>query len=157
MGPYLTGKQTESPRTEIMLGTIASCKPPSVTACRNAPLQGALISGKFKIVMGLMTYGFWQGPVYPNATTNHTRDDTNEDCISGCLFNIIEDPGEHNNLAKQMPDKLQKMIARWKALNATSYNAVRHEGSAALCNAYVSKHRGFCGPLFENETFVEFV
>ena len=46
---------------------------------------GALISGDFKAVFGLQTYGLWYGPRYPNATTNHSTD-AQVDCKAGCLL-----------------------------------------------------------------------
>jgi len=151
MWPYLTGKQTESPRTEIMIGTKA------VKVDLGATMAGALISGQYKVVLGLMSYGFWQGPIYPNATTNHTRDDVNIDCKSGCLFNIIDDPGEHHDLARSMPDKLQELIARWSKLNTTRYNAPRHPTQASMCDAYARAHRGFCGPYYTEQSRLQVV
>ena len=47
-----------------------------------------IISGNFKLILGLQTYGLWYGPRYPNATTNHSTDGE-FDCGSGCLFDIV--------------------------------------------------------------------
>merc|ERR1711879_1097012 len=107
---------------------------------------GALISGKYKVVLGMQTYGFWQGPIYPNATTNHTRDDVNIQCEPGCLYNIIDDPGEHNDLAKTLPEKLRELIGRWSELSATRYEAPSRQANTNLCEVYAQAHEGFCGP-----------
>merc|ERR1712232_247128 len=145
MWPYLTGQLKESPRTEIMIGTHS-------LGDQANPLAGALISGEYKIVLGVMTYGFWMGPLYPNATTNHTRESKNVDCKAGCLFNIIDDPGEHNDLASQKPDVHQRMIARWKELKATRYEAAPHATDDAQCEAFANTHHGFCGPYLDKPT-----
>lgn len=151
MWPYLSGQQNKSPRTEIMIGSVA------VKVDLQNKLAGALISGKYKIVLGTQSYGFWQGPIYPNATTNHERDDINVDCKTGCLFDIIDDPGEHKDLAKSMPEKLQELLSRWKELKNTSFQAEAHPEDAKQCKAYYEAHGGFCGPYstsIENEVLV---
>jgi hypothetical protein len=70
-------------------------------------------------------YGFWMGPVYPNASTDHTHDRPS-DCKAGCLFDIQSDPGEHRDLAQSQPSKLGQMRALWTARQATEFQ-VGHE------------------------------
>ena len=74
MWPYLVGDAAASPRTEIMLETgckALGCAAPGCVGCNaklpcgRFPCTGALISGDFKIILGMQSYGFWQGPIYP--------------------------------------------------------------------------------------------
>ena len=113
MWPYLTGSAPVSPRTEIMIETgCGHCTPGGKDPCGEYPCIGAvstaacgrsfslgcvftplvpvlqIISGNFKLILGLQTYGLWYGPRYPNATTNHSTDGE-FDCGSGCLFDIV--------------------------------------------------------------------
>ena len=91
---------------------------------------------------------FWQGPVYPNATTNKTAEEVTFDCSDGCLFQLYEDPSEHHDLAKENPSKLAEMRARLLALNATSFQAPALAKDVARCRAFVDAHSGFVGPYY---------
>ena len=95
MWPYVIGQVQVSPRTEIMLDS--QCYNPGScvngSAGKKSPCDpdylciGAIISGDFKLVLGTQKYGFWMGPVYPNASTDHSKERP-FDCKAGCLFDI---------------------------------------------------------------------
>ena len=59
--PYISGAVSKSPRTEIML---------------SSEDDGGLISGPYKLIMGVQSYGFWTAPNYPNASTDHSKEKT---------------------------------------------------------------------------------
>lgn len=141
MWPYIVGNVSSSPRTEIMIGSETFMQKTGVRGGWN----GALISGNFKLVLGIQSYGFWQGPVFPNATTNHSAE-TTFDCGNGCLFNIQDDPSEFVDLAKTMPDKLQAMYSLFVARNKTTFQAATINTDAERCLAYTASHKGFIGP-----------
>ena len=42
----------------------------------------ALIVNNYKLILGSQMYGFWQGPVYPNASTDHKHEPA-VDCTAG--------------------------------------------------------------------------
>ena len=138
MWPYLSGNATASPRTQMMIGTEAF-------GDTKATWNGALISGDFKLILGTQTYGFWTGPVYPNATTNHSAELPFE-CNGGCLFNIQDDPSEYTDLATSNPAKLKEMHDLFVQLNATTFEAAKSLVDPAKCEAYVNTHGGFLGP-----------
>ena len=144
---YIIGANETSPRTEIM---IARCEVPSqhnIPLSRASPdCSGAYIRGDFKIIIGMQYYGFWQGPIYPNATTNHSTFDIHVDCGLGCLFNIKTDPAETRDLAKINPGLLQDMRERFFHLNTTQYDAPKCPKGGNSCEAYVKQHDGFFGP-----------
>ena len=149
MWPYLTGSAPVSPRTEIM---VAACEIPNqhgIPASAHSPnCSGALIVGDHKIVLGEQFYGFWQGPLYPNATTNHSAFDQFVDCGRGCVFNIATDPGETVDLAAAQPALLESLRARFFELNATQFNAPKLGANAKMCQAFTAAHGGFVGPYF---------
>eukprot|EP00730_Choanoeca_flexa_P018292 TRINITY_DN8887_c0_g1_i2.p1 TRINITY_DN8887_c0_g1~~TRINITY_DN8887_c0_g1_i2.p1 ORF type:complete len:511 (+),score=116.86 TRINITY_DN8887_c0_g1_i2:85-1617(+) len=129
--PYLSGQTTSSNRTEL----------PLVSGSR-----GAIIVGDYKLVRGEQDYGFWQGPVYPNQTTDH-KHEPQVLCGTGCLFNIREDPTEHNDLAKTMPDKFNELLQRAQYWDAKAFKPDRGTFDKSLCCDYMKNHRGFCGPV----------
>ena len=178
MWPYLVGDAAASPRTEIMLETgckALGCAAPGCVGCNaklpcgRFPCTGALISGDFKIILGMQSYGFWQGPIYPassrrcvfpvaalisltqtaagqNATTNKTAIEVGVDCGSGCLFNIRDDPSEYSDLAQANPAKLAELRERFFALNSTAFHQLKLPQDEGLCSSYVQAHHGYVGP-----------
>ena len=78
----------------------------------------ALIVKNYKLILGTQLYGFWQGPVYPNASTNK-KDQKNPatvDCVSGCVFDILKDPTEQTDLGKKtylFPNYLLLVVRRF--------------------------------------------
>tara|TARA_B110001452_G_scaffold15914_1_gene13034 strand:- start:336 stop:662 length:327 start_codon:yes stop_codon:yes gene_type:complete len=67
--------------------------------------NGALIVGEYKLILGRQTYGFWQAPIYPNATTNHSAEEPFDCGVVGCLFDIVADPSEYTDVASTQPAK----------------------------------------------------
>jgi arylsulfatase I/J len=111
----------------------------------------ALISGNYKILMDNVPNAGWAGPVYPNNTGPGGGIYARERCGKnrGCLYNIINDPGEHNNLASQMPRKLKKMRKKLGEYRATHFNPYRGEKSPAACEVALNDYGGFWGPFIK--------
>jgi arylsulfatase I/J len=100
------------------------------------------------------------GPLYPNASSYLSPVDDpslNLNCSSGCLFNVVADPTEHNDLAASQPGLVQTMQAMLEDGRATAYeNADVFEddcvgvdiGDAPNCGCYQAfhKHGGYFGP-----------
>merc|ERR1712118_261510 len=99
--PYISGEAAASPRSEMLISAenVSIAKQPKA-------LNGALISGDYKIIIGTQSYGFWTAPNYPNRSTDHSTEQPVDCGISGCLFNIKADPSEYTDLSQTMPDKL---------------------------------------------------
>ena len=130
MWPLISGQNSKSPRVDI---------PISMTT---------LISGDFKLLIASNNDAGWTGPVYPNSTNPNGGIGVAEHCdkIGGCLYNIMDDPGEHNNLASKMPDKLKEMQDKLSKYQATHFNPDRGERDPAACEAALNKYGGFWGP-----------
>ena len=58
-----------------------SSRPPFSCKCSPVWWNGALINGSFKIIIGAQSYAFWQSPIYPNASTDHTTEEVYGGCV----------------------------------------------------------------------------
>lgn len=143
--PYLTGNVSASPRMELLLSSEPGFGKEGKLP-KTDEWNGALISGAYKLILGRQSYGFWQAPRYPNATTNHSAERPFDCGSKGCLFDVISDPSEYEDLAATMPDKLRSMMATFVARNRTRFEAERMPTDASACEAYVAQHGGFLGP-----------
>ena len=85
---------------------------------QQSPDDKALIWKQWKIVIGKQNLrGVWFGPVYPNGTS----DGTDDSCLGGCLFDIVQDPTEHVNVKDQQPIVWEKMLHRLMNHSTTLY------------------------------------
>ena len=130
MWPLISGQTDTSPRTDIPISNVT------------------LISGDYKILTGTVKLAGWTGPQFPNNTDPQRKISAKEDCgDSGCLYNIRQDPGEHVNLAKSMPDVLKQMQKKLKSYQATVFKPDRGSKSSNACDAAMNKYGGFWGPF----------
>jgi arylsulfatase I/J len=104
MSAVILGVNATSPRTEIFVS------------------NATLISWPFKLVTGTMGPAGWQGPVYPNATSNASSPNYYTPCGSGCLFNIVDDVTEHMDLAAANPAIVANMTSRLTDLRRTLFS-----------------------------------
>jgi arylsulfatase A-like enzyme len=94
--PLISGQNSTSPRTEIPVS------------------ESALIQGQYKLLTGPQIEATWSGPSYPNASSPASPVDPGPTlkCAGGCLFDVIADPTEHNDIAAQNPALVASMSAR---------------------------------------------
>ena len=99
--PIITGSNSTSPHEEIVLGY-------------NFAGKGAIISGKYKLIVGPQVGRcdslMWSPLDYPCH-----KGPTGEDCTPHCLYDIINDPGEKNNLVDKEPEILTMMLDKYNA------------------------------------------
>lgn len=174
--PYLTGSVSESPRTELPL---ASRSAAHEDVNKTDPMGGsaALIVGDYKLVRfaqqctssptflptlsfsltgRLVADAMWMGPNYPNASTGGPSRPLEPvvDCgVDGCLYNIITDPGEHVDLARDPAHAatLAKLQARAHALDITAIEATKGKGwrgqnDKQLACQVMERNGGIWGP-----------
>eukprot|EP00051_Salpingoeca_urceolata_P006975 m.92254 g.92254 ORF g.92254 m.92254 type:complete len:519 (-) comp15063_c0_seq2:211-1767(-) len=147
---YLTGSVADSPRTEVPLASFMSDHAKGI---KSEYGSAALIVGDYKLIRFPQQYCFWQGPVYPNATTDHKHDIPCDVPESGWLFNIKTDPGEHHNLASDPAhsDVYKKILARAEELDKTAIEYIKPQGwrgqldASAYCDQ-MRKNGGIWGP-----------
>jgi len=139
MWPYLSGEVESSPRTEVALGD------------PNGNGISGLILGDYKILLGPNPEAGWTGPVFPNITTNWIAADTVAHCGPnyGCLFNLKDDPTEHNDIAAQNPDILTKLRNRLLEIRATVFNPDRGAVDPRACQTARTKYNGYWGPWID--------
>ena len=103
--PIISGENSTSPHDHMMLGFNYSYSKTSTEV-------GAIIMGDYKLIIGKQgvncDVNMWSPIDYPC-----TDGPVGENCDPYCLFNIIKDPGEHNNLADKEKDILNKLLDRY--------------------------------------------
>lgn len=137
--PLLSGQNTTSPRVELAVGAEQEV--------------GGLISHGYKVVLGFNSEAGWAGPTFPNLTSHWNPDKYSQTCgktpSTGCLYNILEDPGEHINLASQEPERFNKMIDRIAEINKGFFNPNRGKVDPKACELAMTKYGGFWGPFVD--------
>eukprot|EP00463_Aulacantha_scolymantha_P005973 TRINITY_DN747_c0_g1_i3.p1 TRINITY_DN747_c0_g1~~TRINITY_DN747_c0_g1_i3.p1 ORF type:complete len:155 (+),score=13.81 TRINITY_DN747_c0_g1_i3:54-467(+) len=133
---------------EIPLGT-----PAMKTAQYENTTVNGLIHGDYKILIGDIVEAGWQGPHYPNSTTNTHCFDTKAKsssclakCDPACLYNIKTDPEERKNLASSQPDRIKTMLAILHKYYLTAFVPNRGKTNPAACAKALSDYGGFWGP-----------
>ena len=100
--PILTGSNTTSPHKEIVLGYDFNSK-------------GAIISGNYKLIVGSQgnkKHGHLMWSPLDNPCSDGPKA---EDCDSYCLYDIVNDPEERENLVDTEPDKLKELLDMYHA------------------------------------------
>uniref|UniRef100_A0A7S1L457 Sulfatase N-terminal domain-containing protein n=1 Tax=Alexandrium catenella TaxID=2925 RepID=A0A7S1L457_ALECA len=136
--PLLAGQATASPRHELPLG------------------KTALISDKWKLLLGSQQGAAWHGPDYPNASS--TGEEPVLQCgKQGCLFDVAADPTEHEDVRDRHPEVAAELSERLQALAASFFdNNDRGVDSCpkgiempCACWMAVNFYGGFFGPYQE--------
>ena len=145
--PLLSGATPTSPRTEVPIDI-------------HGPSQG-LIQGNWKLLLGPQAIAGWTGPVYPNASTA-SADPYNYTLKCGqvgCLFDVVADATEQQDVAAAHPDVVAAMKARLLALAPSFYSnnetgtdspACAGKPQGVPCACYLARPggvwNGFLGP-----------
>merc|ERR1712066_628184 len=114
---------------------------------------GGLIRNGYKVIVGKNSQAGWAGPVFPNTTSHWDPSKSFETCgnttETGCLFNILEDPGEHVNLASLKPAIFNRMIERIADIQKGFFDPNRGPVDPKACEVAMSKYGGFWGPFVD--------
>lgn len=128
MWPLLSGQESISPRVDVPVSYYT------------------LISGQFKIITGIVYKNNWYGPLFYHPKNEPVPDILDyTDCGSGCLFNIINDPGELEDLATKFPlilEKMQKKLAKYQATFFNPDHGNIFSGAGELFFTKYGKHIG---------------
>eukprot|EP01084_Bolivina_argentea_P151768 264872_1 len=94
MWPMISGQVTISPRTQYIIDSTA------------------IIQNEWKLIYSndKISHSSWTGIIYPNSSSIHNWPEQKEDCSNGCLFNIIEDYTEHNDVSNKYPHIVNQLI-----------------------------------------------
>ena len=122
-----------------------------------------LIEGRFKLLAGQPTFlggptdfNGWAGPTYPNASSGvdgkgNGRSWGEQDCRSGCLYDIIADPTEHHEISAEHPEVLQRLLAVLAAENASIYDPGPPIPDDPRCCSQAAANGGFVGPWLRTD------
>ena len=128
MWPMLSGENETSPRYELPIDNYT------------------LIQGNYKLINGTDPgYASWGGPFFPNSTTpQHPIDGTKLKCrASPCLFDVVNDMTEHNDISSKNSDLVEKMGLRLEELKK-GYYTNNEKGSKTLCPSNVNETECAC-------------
>lgn len=113
------------------------------------PDQGALIMGDYKLIVGQ------QDQIIHNPMDHPcSRKPAKDSCIPHCLYNIIEDPSEYNELSQSHPDVLSSLLAKYNEYSAEP-QSTRDQGwhsendlptNPNACTEVGEKYGGYWGP-----------
>merc|ERR1711924_472384 len=107
------------------------------------------IQGHYKLLVNNVSQASWCGVEYPNSTVRWNTWKTIEQCTSGnkkaCLFNIYDDPEEHQDLAHQLPDLVDQILAKMETAQASVYDPPRGKVETREACATVQRNGGFWG------------
>jgi len=114
--PYISGQADASPRKEVALGDHLF----------RATVVTGLVQGEWKLLIGPIDQNGWTGPFYPNVTTNWASSLAIERCgEEGCLFNVYDDPTEHQDVASQHPAIRLQLRERIREIQQTVFSPNR--------------------------------
>eukprot|EP00040_Diaphanoeca_grandis_P001071 m.17406 g.17406 ORF g.17406 m.17406 type:complete len:490 (+) comp11501_c0_seq1:50-1519(+) len=128
--PVISGATTTPPRTEIF------------------PASGVLIQNQWKLIDTSPGNAMWSGPLYPKVKATGPK---SLDC-KPCLFDVVADPGEHNEVSGANPDIVKTMSARLAVLMATVFAAPTANVTKGAVCAATAKNGGFLTPSDWNPT-----
>jgi arylsulfatase I/J len=137
--PMLSGTNLTSPRDNI--GILYGAK-------------GPLVMGDWKYVAGgvKMIESGYGGEQYPNTSSaqeNRYVDGEHIVCpADGCLFNVVLDPSEENEISSQHPDVVKRLNSVLEEQAKTIWSTSHQQDPA--CHKYANEHyNGFYGPWKE--------
>ena len=132
MWPMISGENLTSPRYEIYVD------------------NNTLIQGNYKLINDTnINFATWTGYVYPNSSTPlQPVDGVKLDCkSSACLFDVVNDMTEHNNIANDNNDIVDRMLKRLDEVKQGFYEN-NEKGFETLCPSNVSETNCSCWMAF---------
>ena len=97
---------------------------------------GMIYGGRYKLLFGIQSPAFWTTDDYPNGTyAEPVSIDCGNMTHGGCLFDLMEDPTEHNDLAgnETYNSIMEEIRARFIELSNTTYMYDRGEVDPNCC------------------------
>ena len=149
--PVLSGANATSGRRLQFLGSSDGSPDKG-----NTIVQGVIRAADgYKLLIGDANPAFWQGPTFPNSST--TGDFTHLACGDpdatgaakgpGCLWNILSDPHETNDVAAVFPHIVAELRSRMAEAQATVYSPTRGPPDHHLFCKQAIENGGFIGPF----------
>merc|ERR1712072_823162 len=141
-----------SPRMELEIGDYSdNWKPHSGMNPKAKTLVGGIISGNYKVLVGHVAQAGWPGKVFPGGPCPGCSDSATcgNTVESGCMYDIVNDPGEHKNIAKENSDVFNQLIKKIADAQKGAYSPDRGSEDKRACELGLSKYGGFWGPYID--------
>ena len=145
--PLITGENATSPRAEWPLTPLGE----DTVRSEHGGDAAYMAEGRFKLIVGgAVQQAGWCGQAHPNRTTPWDSFKTLLNCSAtaaktGCLFDVLADPGEHADLALLMPDKAAEIYAKMLVAEKKWFDPDRGPPDAHACT--VARTTGFWQPF----------
>lgn len=144
--PLISGANLTSPRVEWSLTPFGE---DFTSANGSRALHGGdagfMAEGRYKLLWGSVAQAGWCGQIHPNLTQPWDSFAMVANCSSGCLFDVLTDPNEHNDLAASMPEKVQEIYQKMVAAEQDWFDPDRGEPDARACD--LAESSGFWQPF----------
>lgn len=110
--------------------------------------SAVLVGDRWKYIHGFLLLSYWQGPEFPNASSSpygEILDPRLWHFCEPCLFDMLQDPGEHHNVAVQHLDIVRIAEDALQDARATQFQP-RSDKNEAECQDAVKRYGNFYGP-----------
>ena len=141
MWPLLSGTNTTSPRPYIILGSSDNSDKEG-----NTIVTGVIRADGYKLLLGKLSSAWWTSDTYPNSSGYPTG---NENCGTGCLFNVFDDPSEYNEISSKNPQIVKELQSLIDHATKTVFNPSRGSADDAACTVAFERYGGFFGPFLD--------
>lgn len=149
MWPLLLGDTNTSARREWAMTPLGEDAHRASTHGGDA----AYMLWPYKLLVGRVEQSGWCGQVHPNKSKPWDSFKSVIQCNNtasggrklGCLFNVVEDPGEHMDLALTMPQKAREILDKMLEAEKLWFNPDRGPPDNRACEA--AEKTGFWGPF----------
>jgi hypothetical protein len=162
MWGLISGTNTTSPRTELVIGDTSADSPNADGKTLVGGLIQVIETRTWKLIIGApdklhrIGQDVLTGPSWPNSTSHLVPLDHSRLCgvvvKNGCLFDLGADPLEENSQAMVEPALFQTMLDRIAAVQATVYSPVRGKVDALACKQAQGVYNGYWGPFLPNSS-----
>ena len=147
--PLITGKEKQTVDKEIVLGF-------NFSYGEDRTNQGAIIVGNNKLIIGPQGGScdslMWSPIDYP---CSEGKKDS--DCDPYCVFNVVDDPEERQNLAKQNPSLLKSLLDKYskysdepRHMQDQGYHSANDVPTFKKACDYMKEHGGYWQPWENN-------
>lgn len=146
MWDLISGVNATSPRREWAMTPLGE----SIKASAHGG-DAAYMRWPYKLIVGHVQQSGWCGEVHPNNTLKWDSFKSIEHCNNtatgkiGCLFNVVDDPGEHHDLALSQPDIAADLLKRMQAAEKLWFDPDRGDPDPKACKAAAKS--GYWGPF----------
>jgi arylsulfatase B len=139
--PLLTGN-TASTKRKTLVAILDAVWVVNVTKS-----SAVLVGDRWKYIHGPQPFSYWQGPEFPNSSAPYGQllDPKLWHFCEPCVFDLIDDAGEHNNVFLEHPEVVLTAEAALHDARETQFQPESRKDDAA-CNAAVQRWGNFYGP-----------